>query len=124
MRSRRLLLASDPAFAQTPRPTRTIQDLYAQCTSGNPLDGLLCMNYLQGVAETMQLNSVVILNLAKTERLEARISPLIDCSPGGVTGGATVQIFINWAAQHPEEWSEPKAVGALQAFHEGWSCPR
>lgn len=35
---------------------------------------------------------------------------------------AYIQVFVNWAQQHPENWARHK-VWATFAFTEKWRCP-
>jgi hypothetical protein len=34
--------------------------------------------------------------------------------------GAMIQVFINWAQKHPEQWSSPREFGVVQALKETW----
>lgn len=42
--------------------------------------------------------------------------------PEGVTNGALVQTFKNWAEKNPQEWHRPSLLGVLSALSEAFPC--
>ena len=50
------------------------------------------------------------------------LSNLARCAPDATTRGADIQVFINWARDHPTLWSEYRLVGVVVALHQAWPC--
>ena len=102
-----LMVLAQPASAAD---KNNIQWLYTQCKQNSPL----CIAYIEGVADMMALASV---SPDKVTR-----GTLGMCAPDGTTYGADVQVLINWAEKHPEQWTQVQIVGVIGALGETWPC--
>jgi hypothetical protein len=102
-----------------------VQELYKMCkvragVSAAPPDAVVCIGFLSGVAEMMIANG----ELAKTlvdNRDRASVLRFSACTKRA-SFGEMLQVFLKWAQKHPEMWSEPRTVGAMEAFSEKWPC--
>jgi hypothetical protein len=103
--------ADDPKF--------NVQELYTQCKApvGTP-ESLMCLGFISGVADLMQLNGVSRKNFSSVQW--SAISNEAIC--GAPTTGAEIQAFINWAEKHPEQWGTFRLIGAIKALRESWPC--
>lgn len=50
--------------------------------------------------------------------------PLASEIPEGVTLGAMLQIFVNWARDNPERWGDAFTMSIVTAFAESYPCTR
>jgi hypothetical protein len=102
-----------------------VQELYKMCkvragVSTAPPDAVVCIGFLSGVAEMMIANG----ELAKTlvdDRDRTSVLKFSVCTKKA-SFGEMLQVFLKWAQKHPETWSEPRTVGAMEAFSEKWPC--
>lgn len=104
-----------------------VQDLYNRCTapagSGNDF---FCLGYVSGAANTMRYTSSILDRLKHAEALNGvplKMLALVSICPHlPIKVGATVEVFINWAKQHPKKWSESSQTGVIKALRETWPC--
>lgn len=85
-----------------------VQGLLASCKS--PQDSMACEDcalYVIGAFEVM----VDIPN-----------SAVMAVCPSHTTNGAVLQILINWAEQHPLDWTKRKSLGVEQAMLHEFPC--
>jgi hypothetical protein len=98
----------------------TVQDLREACKSiGNNSDGIFCLGYIGGTADTMVLIGVGLTS--DTTPLFRHSFGICQNSPS--TYGADAQVFINWADRHPEKWTDHMQSGVITALAETWPCP-
>src|SRR5215467_1586758 len=102
-----------------------VQELYKMCKVGAgvstaPPDAVVCIGFLSGVAEMMIANGELAKTLVDNRD---RISVLkFSACTKKTSFGEMLQVFLKWAQKHPETWSEPRTVGAMEAFSEKWPC--
>jgi hypothetical protein len=90
------LLLAGPAWAIDGTTTGELRSL---CSTHR----LYCLGFIAGVFE-----------LAQHEKV---ICPQLD-----VSGGAAVQIFLNWADQNPKFWGMTRREGTLAALSAAFPC--
>jgi hypothetical protein len=91
-----LFCASTPCFADT-GGTRTIQDLYDDCTSQQDFRQLSCIRFISGVASVMFGVGVIAIGPNTTPDERLHLVPFGMCAQGEVSQGQMKQVFINWA---------------------------
>lgn len=42
--------------------------------------------------------------------------------PDGVSRGAAIQIFVNWAEANPTRWNDPDTVGIIESLQDAFPC--
>jgi hypothetical protein len=102
-----------------------VQELYKACkvragVSTAPPEAVVCIGFLSGVAEMMIANGELAKTLADN-RDRASVLKFSACTKKA-SFGEMLQVFLKWAQKHPEMWSEPRTVGAMEAFSEKWPC--
>jgi hypothetical protein len=103
----------------------TIKSLFELCKATDPLKRDYCQIYLLGVSQVMQLNGYASAdNESEAGRARDFLAHMGICYPPGFTTEHLGQIFQNWAAANPKDWSDPAVSGAVLAFHEAWPCPK
>jgi hypothetical protein len=109
------------AQAQTIKPD-TIHSLLADCQKTDPktipdaLDHTHCRGYIAGIRD--------VLGLTGREIQGEKIGPekvVGICGSPDLPIDAYVQIFVNWALAHPENWGK-HPLYAIFAFTEKWHC--
>lgn len=105
--------------AKAEERTQTVQALYDDCTSSNLVRQDFCNGVAHGVGTVMTMLS---RDADKAQTAEDRQLILRYAACGYWTVGAAVQAFKNWAAKHPERWSDSGQVGVMIAIHETWPC--
>jgi hypothetical protein len=87
-----------------------VQELYRECTNTDLQS--LCVGYIAGAMDIMAVNG--------SSGITGQYAL---CHPGGgVSHGAGIQAFKNWAAKHPERLGDPEYSGAAAAISEVWPC--
>lgn len=94
---------------------RSIESFYRLCTSPETYEGMFCIGYLLGVANT--------LNWAgKSEVIWTSTSTRFGICDAGYTGPSLRQMYINWAEKNPHRWTEDVDAGIWTAFTQQWPC--
>jgi hypothetical protein len=114
------LVLAGPAMAED----FTTSSLRLVCMSRDRAAQLYCKGYFTGVLDMTMMAG------AYRDQLESPKDREILARTGGVCYGhnenvavdAVVQIFLNWATQHPKEWSRLAPFGAIAAMREAWPC--
>jgi hypothetical protein len=116
-----LLLAPLPARAAD---LMTTSDLRSYCMSQNETTQLVCKYYLQGIVEMTMTAGLVRNELETPKDRESLARALAVCydEHKKVMIDAVQQIFLNWANQHPKEWSSPSGFSVVDALREAWPC--
>ncbi len=97
-----------PVRAQSEGPT--IQNMIYMCKEGGKItDFSNCAGMAFGVFVTMVSNKSV----AGARRA---------CPTSFVSNGQIIQVFLNWAKNHPEDWQAPAPIGFIFALQEAWPC--
>jgi hypothetical protein len=104
---------SGHAFSAEEKYGGSIQDLYTQCKSSDSEIRILCISYIAGVMETMEL----VGGDGTTTSQQFGI-----CTTDFVSFGAGVQVFINWAEKHPKAWNDARNFGVIMALRGAWPC--
>lgn len=73
---------------------------------------LLCLGYLQGVADT------------DATLAEWSDSPRQACVPQGITSSQLRRVFLDWIGERPDHLHFSAASLALTAFSESWPCKK
>jgi len=113
------VISAQEALAQEAK--LDVQELYTQCKQpANSQAQIFCLGFISGIADLMQLNG------QRQKSLDAAqwsvIAGTAFCAQSSY--GAYVQVFVNWAQKHPEEWGERNFVGTVVALREAWPCPQ
>ena len=94
------------------KPDLSVQGLYQSCKENNPnvADRATCIGFVSGASEIMMAvgSHDPVLGMCPSEPIP--------------TFGARLQVFLNWAEKHPEQWSKPGSLGVLLALRETWPC--
>lgn len=95
------------------------QWLLKQCSATqNSISMSYCYGRVEGVSEMMSQNGA---SMKRNYNPDKRLTICVgDAYP---TNGALVQVFINWANKHPEQWQTVDLLGVASAFNETWPCP-
>lgn len=105
-----------------------VQQLYNDCKSPRgSFENTLCIGYVVGVGQQMFYAGETFRGLRKNEpkdngRAIATLFLLSACSQSSVSNGAMVQAFVNWAARHPERWTDKRQIGVWEAIQNTWPC--
>ena len=98
-----LLLPPSYAGGATLQDVFNVKTLHQACIAPKESQTFgRCFGYVQGVADAM---------MGKTFCLGDRV----DYS-------ALIQAYNNWAAAHPEKWTEFQIIGVMTALSEKWPC--
>ena len=87
---------------------QNVQEMMVMC-KGPAVEKIYCLGQASGVLSVMQANA--------REPIAWRM-----CSPGFLTGGQAVQIFLNWAEKNPKHWQIPSAQGFALALKDAYPC--
>jgi hypothetical protein len=79
----------------------------------------MCLAYISGVADT--LTEIGSISQRAPEPARGAWATVGIC-PGKASYGAAIQVFINWAAKHPEAWTNTANDGVYEALKETWPC--
>lgn len=97
--------------------SQTVQSLFQACkvaatphAESDP-DASYCLGYISAVGDFLK----VIPRIPSSS---------IQGICGNASYGAAVQAFSNWAAAHPEEWTEPRLLGVAKALRQTWPCKK
>jgi hypothetical protein len=105
------LLAVTPANAYT----RTVKQLYDDCSSDEAYRMSYCLGVVHGVGEAIKL--------AGDDLVVQRATPRqVMCPAQPVAAEAMVQAFKNWTLSNPKLWSSPEAYGVILALSSTWPC--
>jgi hypothetical protein len=95
-------------------PDQTVQGLYGMCKKPDAsLPSAMCLGYISGVADTMQLLGVGAPDHPDLARFAICEKP---------SYGAMVQAFINWTEKTPQEGDHNRIIGVMKALRENWPC--
>ena len=109
-----LALTAAPPLSRADVPN--VQKLLEECNAAPGTDDFfLCIGYVGGIGDAMILNGV-------DARRKAINPMLVICDEEGISYGAMIQAFKNWAQQHPETWGSPQYRGVATALRESWPC--
>jgi hypothetical protein len=105
---------------------QTVEDLYNDCTEKRTYaDQGFCMGFVSGVARQTFINGSALKKFQKDDStLGLIMAPISACGDSFVSNAATVQVFINWAKDHPDRWNQPAGLGVMQAIRDTWPCPK
>jgi Rap1a immunity proteins len=107
------------------RAGANVQEMYQNCLSkGDNVRQAICAGFVGGVAEQMEYNGAILARMNKTDELLPTRLIMVTMSAcyGDVSYGALIQAFVNWAAKHPEKWSDTAQRGVMEAARETWPC--
>jgi hypothetical protein len=107
-------IVATPAGAEE---KRTVGDLLAKCRAEHQPASLICIAYIGGVSEMMN-----VLSVAENKSPAARPALQGMTSCGQVSWGAAQQAFVNWATAHPEAWEDDRLVGVVGVITRTWPC--
>jgi hypothetical protein len=93
----------------------TVQELYMKCKATNPAIGMYCVGYVGGVSDAMVMIAELPVGGGQREAFAT-------CAKTGLSRGAVVQAFVNWAEKHPEHWADQDFMGVTAALSEIWPC--
>jgi hypothetical protein len=96
---------------QAKDPKASIQSLYNACTADDAHDQMFCAGYISATMDTLS-----VLGAAESAKTFGM------CPKVRVSYGAAVQVFKNWAQNHPETWSFHRFLGVSWALKEAWPC--
>jgi hypothetical protein len=111
-----ILLTLLPICAPAADKNNTVEWLYSACQA--PKESApqgYCTAYVRGIVDTLLLNGEMLKD-DKAHRAEMGLC-------GTISNAASVQAFKNWAAKHPEAWSQPMVAGVVVSLRELWGCP-
>jgi hypothetical protein len=111
------MLMATLAKADT-RYTSTVQALLEACKSTSGPNMPYCLGFIVGVSEMMQQVSAGLEGGGDFRAIYGM------CPKGhdGPSGGAKVQVFINWAEKNPKMWGKDNLIGVITALREAWPC--
>ena len=72
-----------------------------------------CTGMVDGITRLMVINCAF-----------AQAHPAIPRAEAPYTTGAAIQVFLNWADDHPERWGDDFADGVMKAIQETFPCQR
>ena len=104
----------NPSIAQD-----NIQQMLLKCTTATvPNDQFYCYGRVTATFEMLALNGETVAQYNKPAK-----SLLSICGVRPPPSyGAQVQVFVNWANNHPEKWRHTDLEGVMQAMLEKWPC--
>jgi Rap1a immunity proteins len=93
---------------------QTVQSLYEMCKKPDAsFPSSLCLGYITGVADTMQLLGFGTADHPDLDRFAICAKP---------SYGAMVQAFITWTEKNPQEGDHNRIIGVMKALRENWPC--
>jgi hypothetical protein len=120
-----LMLFSASALLCTPADATdfNIQKLLQECSAGNPSSYFFhCIGRVGGIADMMGINGLIMVKPhhgSTTRELQQYATCAGNPAP---SYGAQVQVFMNWAQDHPDRWADPDIVGVITALQQAWPC--
>ena len=106
---------SSPALAEG-----NVQGLLESCISTTAPDGPpYCVGRVTGIFKIMALNGIAVT------QHDGGAKFLAICAKDSLplpSYAAQVQVFINWANKHPENWAMSDSEGVIRAMQEKWPC--
>lgn len=106
-----------PAFSQS--RSGTVQEPLDDCEDFTENRGgggaFYCLGMVAGAHEVLRLN-------CNSVEYESNPTPSLRSGPIP-TIGAGAQAFVNWARDHPQNWSTPQVWGMTMALTEAFPCP-
>ena len=100
----------------------TTQGLYAFCKSKDEGLQLACGEYLSGIVDVMKFLEAASMVSGLTGDARHALRAFGMCPTTALTGGAWIQIFVNWAERNHNEWGSYRSFGAMQAYREAFPC--
>jgi hypothetical protein len=119
-----MFCGSGSAIAYTPAPDLdTTQEVYEECKSQDPVDGIACIRYVEGVADLMEAIGV-ITQRPGVNRPAFAVAGIFKAGLcyANYNGAMLRQIFIRWAEKNPTQWQQRPLIGVVKAFQEEWPC--
>jgi hypothetical protein len=104
----------------------TVRDLYQRCASRSTEMRLVCGMYLLGVANAMAMVGGLYKDDGPkgypSDTFVGEVFVMSICGATPYSPEQLIQILMNWAKQHPEQWQLPQFSGAVNALREAWPC--
>jgi hypothetical protein len=126
-----LLLASPSRAADF--DSNNTEGLYQVCRSQSAVTMGICYSFVVATFGVMARNGATARNgiplddtgppVKVTDPLALAFLSVMGVCPGtAVSYAAMVQAFENWAAAHPERWSDPSTDSVMAALAAAWPC--
>jgi hypothetical protein len=119
------LLAASAALSDAAAQPRagTVEWLYEQCKSNEPVRQDNCSAFLLGVAGAMEILGYTYENPpgGVNKDFVAALGAFGICS-APLTGADVRKAFVSWAEKNPTAWSERMPRGAMTALRATWPC--
>jgi hypothetical protein len=106
-------LLTSAAFSAEGR--NSIQALYRQCTSSEPVSHAYCAGFIEGVAGSMIASDSVL----QSKNLHLNMGWCADENP---TVEQMIQAFKNWHDKNPQFWDKQKVIGVIASMRDVWPC--
>ncbi len=107
-----LFIAPSPSHAVE---DRTVQTLLENCESNEAIENALCAGLISGVGSVLDFNCGYS---AEGYNIPDYLMADID----GVTNGALIQAFKNWARDNPQTWKYSEIAGVVFAINSTFPC--
>ncbi len=91
-----------------------VQELLDHCEAEDQPAVMLCLGVIIGVSSVMSANCGIAQGEGGLRTLAANV--------GGVSTGAMLQVFKNWARDNPQSWGIPGSFGAMLAINSAFPC--
>jgi hypothetical protein len=116
-----LLLIASAILAPAASADDNVQKLLQECSADNPsYDLFYCLGRVGGIADMMGLNGII---MGKPEERSIDLLQVSTCTGKPPPSyGAKVQVFKNWAQNHPDRWADQDYVGVITALRQQWRC--
>lgn len=124
---RSLLLGLLLASTSSPgTQAQTVQEMLPACEAPgadgyDDADQLYDHGYCTGVAAGV--SEVMKGNCQTAGHSGINPAGILSADTSGVTFGAMVQVWVNWARANPMQWGETFAVSMVHALQESFPCP-
>jgi hypothetical protein len=93
----------------------TVQTLLGRCESNNFSEQAVCQGYILGIAGVLGLNCRYLAD-------GYSMPDFMTAETDGLTPGAAVQGFKNWARANPQNWSLSEFTGVIVAMGSSFPC--
>jgi hypothetical protein len=106
------LAVAPVAAAAEGTPRNDVQELYGYCKeTGGSQRLTYCLGYIAGIGQLMR-------QMGHNQEMHQYGL----CSDQGISTGAMVQAFRNWAEQNPRSWNVDAVLGVGAALATAWPC--